>query len=319
MHTLTRRSTVLGLVTLGALGARQLSAAAPKSVRVATPPIDSATSLYVAQSQGYFDRFGIDCEIVEMANGQAISAALLSGDVDVGAINVLSLITAYEKKLPFRIVTLGTLLTAATPVGGMLVRTDSNIQHVTDLDSKIIAVNSLKGIGWISIVNWMDRSGANSKTAQFIEMPFSVMRDALTNRRVDAALLQEPALTIALKSGGTRVVGNAYSSISPRWCYDAWAATQPWISANEDVCNRFADAMLQASIWANAHHDATAAIVSKKMKIDPDITRSMNRDFFVTKPTASLIAPVIDVAAHYDLIASPFPAADLFSSAALRG
>lgn len=320
MKTRITRSTALTLVAAGSVFAARsrTNAAGLPVVRIATPAIDSATALYVAQAQGYFTRAGLAPEITVMSNGQAISSALLSGAMDIGSVNVFSMIMAHAKKIPLRILVLGTVVSTAAPVGGMVVRSDSPITSVQDLDNKIIAVNSLQGIGWISTANWMDTTDANSKSAQFIEMPFSEMPVALASHRVDAILLQEPTLTVTVKKGGVRVIGSPYASISSRWAETAWAASDNWIAKNPENVRRFSAAMRLAAIWANRHHNETAEIVSKTMKIDSDITRSMRRDIFIETPSPGLVEPVIDIAAKYHILAARFPETDLFSSTMLR-
>lgn len=310
---LNRRAVVQGFASLTAAAAVRARAAELAPVRVALLPTDSATEIYAAQSQGYFTRAGLACKISVMPNGAVISAGLLSGSIDVGEVNLLSLVSAHQKKFPLKIVAPGALCSTAMPLGAMLVLNDSTIKSVRDLDGKTIAVNSLKGIGEIATVNWMDKSGGDSKSGHFIEMPFSVMAAALRAHRVDAALLQEPTLSETTVQGGVRDIGSAYGSISSRWMITAWAATEAWIAANSDTARRYAEALRGSSAWSNKNRDKTAQIVSDLMKVDIGVARSMHRYDFAEKPDVSLVAPVIDVAARYGVITSRFPAADLFS------
>jgi NitT/TauT family transport system substrate-binding protein len=315
----TRRNVLRVAASLTYLAmTRRANADALPLVRIGLLPTDASTEIYVADGNGYYTRAGIRCEITTLSNGSAIAAALLSGSLDIGEINALSLIGAHERAVPLRIVAVGSECSTRAPLGEMIVLDGSRILSARDLKNMTVAVNSLKGIGEISAANWIDKNGGNAKSVNFIEMPFSLMAESLTAHRVDAALLQEPILTMTMVKGGMRSIGKPYASIAPRWMLGAWAATADWIESHTQIAEAFADATLQAGIWANHNSSKTAAMVSHTMRVPLDIARSMQRYAFVEKPNSSLVDPLIEVAVRYGMIAKPFPARDLFSSAALH-
>ena len=56
------------------------------------------TPLYVAKELGYFEEEGIDLEIILTPGADKVSAAVLSGDVDLGFAGAESAIYVYEQK-----------------------------------------------------------------------------------------------------------------------------------------------------------------------------------------------------------------------------
>lgn len=132
---------------------------------------------------------------------------------------------------------------------------------------------------------------------KFVELPFPAMGAALAAHRVDAAYNIEPFLTASKDS--FRVLGNAAASISDRFMGTGWLATDTWINAHPDVAARFAAAIHQTAIWANANHKESAAILLRYTKIDPDVAATMNRVEYALTLQPSLLQPTIDVASKY--------------------
>lgn len=285
-------------------------------VRVASNPIESECSLYAAQSEGFFSRAGLAVTIQSMKNGSANAAAILSGSLDVAGINISSLLAAHENKIPFVILTLGEIYTTAAPTTSVLVPKDSPIVSARDLSQKTVAVNGIDGLGHLATRAWADKNGGDSTAIHFIEMPFSTMPAALSAHRVDAALVAEPALSVAKHD--TRVLASSYDAISPLFLISAWIATPEWIAKKPEAARRFNQAMRQSSIWSNHNQDKTAVIASRIMDADIATIRSMTRARYPESQRGpALVQPVIDTAARYHIVA-PIPATDLFSKTLLQ-
>jgi NitT/TauT family transport system substrate-binding protein len=286
------------------------------TLRAGNVPIDSSSEIYAAQSQGFLAKAGIAVDIQSFTNGNAIAAAIVSGSLEFGGVNVLSLAAAHEKGLPLKIVASGSTYTTKNPTTVMLVSNASPLRAARDLSGKTVAVNVLQGIAHVSAESWIDKNGGDSKAVKFIEFPFAAMPAALAANRVDAAVVAEPQITQSRAE--TRLLGKSYDGIGDLWMIDAWTANDAWISANPDVARRFSEAMRQAAVWANNNHDKTAELVSAATKVDISIVRSIRRATFLEHVNLSVVQPVIDVGAQYGALSARFPAADLFYPGALH-
>lgn len=279
-------------------------------------PLDSSSEIFAAQSQGFLAKAGLTADVQSFTNGNAIAAAVVSGALDAGGVNVLSLAAAHEKGLPLKIIGSGSIYTTKNPTTVMLVPIASTLRSARDLGGKTLAVNVLKGIAHVSAQAWIDKNGGDSKAVRYIELPFAAMPAALAANRVDAAVVAEPNLTQARDD--TRVFGKSYDGIGDVWMIDAWVASDAWIAANPDVAHRFGVALQQAAVWANHNRDKTAEIISSAMKIDLAVVRSMRRATFLEHVDLGVVQPVIDVGAQYGALSARFPAADLFFAGALH-
>jgi NitT/TauT family transport system substrate-binding protein len=315
-----QRQTVLtGLgaaLALPLAGVRAARAADTVTLRVGNVPIDSSSEIFAAQSEGFLAKGGIAVDIQSFTNGNAIAAAVVSGALEVGGINVLSLASAHEKGLPLKILASGSTYTTKNPTTVMLVPNASPLKAARDLNGKTVAVNVLQGIAHISAQSWINKNGGDAKAVKFIELPFAAMPAALSASRVDAAVVAEPQLTQS--RGDTRLFGKSYDGIGDLWMIDAWVATDAWIAANPVLAKNFSEAMRQAAVWANRNHDKTAELISSATKIDLAVVRAMRRATFLEHVNLSVVQPVIDVGTQYGALTARFPAADLFYAGALH-
>jgi len=313
-----RRTILAGLAVWGVSAARARPARGTDltTLRVGNVPVDSSSEILAAQSEGFLARAGIAVDIQSFTNGNAIAAAVVSGALDVGGVNVLSLAAAHQKGLPLKIAASGSTYTTKNPTTEMLVPLASPLQTARDLIGKTVAVNVLEGIAHVSALGWIDKNGGDSKQVKFIELPFAAMPAALTANRVDAAVVAEPQLTES--RADTRVFGKSYDGIADLWMIDAWTVSEAWLVANPDLAQRFSDAMQQAAVWANRNHDKTAELVSNATKIDLSIVRAMHRATFLEHVNLGVVQPVIDVGAQYGALTARFPATELFYAGALH-
>lgn len=281
--------------------------------RAGAVPTDSDVVIFLAQSMGYFSRRGFDVTIqAPGSSGDATTAAIVGGSLDFGTINTLSLAVAYQNGVPVKIIAPDAQYTTKAPSTQMLVPRDSTASVAKDLNGKTIAVNALKGVAHVSAQAWIDRNGGDYTSVRFIEMPFSLMPTALTAHHVDAAVIAEPALTVAKKD--SRVFANSYDGIGPNWMIGGCIASEDWIRTHPGVPHAFASAIHDAATWANKHHAETVPMVSAISKVPPDIVAASTRSTFAETMDLSLIQPVIDVAAKYGVLKSSFPAAELVYS-----
>ncbi len=72
-----------------------------QTLRIALIPGDIAAEAYYAKDLDMFKKAGFDVEFTPITSGAAISAAVVSGAVDVGFANVVSLSIAHDHGVPF--------------------------------------------------------------------------------------------------------------------------------------------------------------------------------------------------------------------------
>ena len=289
------------------------------SVRAGTLPIDDGAQVFYAKDQRFFSRAGIDVDIRPMSDGPAIAAAAATGDIDVGFSNLFALAASFTRGAQLRLIAPGQLFSAGRRSLAIIVRADSPYHTGKDLNGKKIGVrvtNSLVGVGAKA---WVDQHGGDSNTIRLVHLPGERHADALEQGEVDAVSTSLTDVPVQ-KNGTKRIIGCPTDAIAPRFIGAGWYARADWIETHRDVARRFAEAIVQAGRWANAHQTESGQILMKHTHLTPKGLDALgdHRVRYGETLDPALIDPLIAVAARYNVIPRVFPARELVAGD-LRG
>jgi NitT/TauT family transport system substrate-binding protein len=301
---------VLAASPLATLAGALPAGAQTAPVRIAGGTIDITASGYYAQDAGFFNKVGLNAEMISVANGAAAAAAIVSGTLEFGCINIVALASAKENGIPFVWAAPAGAYSSQSPTAAMVVARNSNIRSAKDLEGKTVAVSLLKQLADIALHCWLEKNHANAELIKFVELPYSAMDAALKSGRIDAACIEEPVLSQTLVSNG-HLLATGYDALSPQFCEAAWVCSASYARANPDVIKKFADAIALTADWANKNRPATAKILEKYGKTT--LPPVMHRCFFPQRMRASDFQPVVDASAKYGVIKSAFNVRSVFA------
>lgn len=308
MNRLQFQRGVAAAAVTGIAGAPRL-ARAEATVRVGVSPTDTFAEGIYANGAGFFKEAGLDVQLVSLPNSGAMGAAVSGGSLDVATGNAISIASAREAGLPYGIIAPSAVFVAREPTTLLMVAQNAPYKTAKDLDGKIVATIELRGIMQASIRSWMTKNGGDPASLKFIEMPFSTMAAALTQGRVDAAMIAEPALTVARAT--TREIGNPYAAIADEWPLNVWFTTRDWIAKNPAAARTFVQVMSKTAAWANGHPRETGAMLQKVLPLSDAVMARMTRTRFGDRLTPGFIQPVLDTAVKYGVLKRPLDAATL--------
>jgi NitT/TauT family transport system substrate-binding protein len=307
-----RRRTLIRLAAaapLWPLARASLAQAADGAIRFITVHSEQGATAVFADRAGFFKQAGLDIDVELLGNGASVLAAVVGGTTTFGVSNPVSLAVAHQRGVPLVAFAPTAYYTRQAPSSLLLVAPHSPIRSGKDLDGKTIAVNGLRNTPQFATEAWIEKTGGDPKTVNFIEMPYAEMAAALNAGRVEAAFCAEPALSQARAT--TRVLADTYAAIAPRFLTGVYITTIAYAKANPDVVERVAEALRKTAAWANAHPNETAEITSEVAKIDLATVRHMVRARYAERLTPEDVQPPIDVAARYGLLTHSFPASEL--------
>ena len=284
-------------------------------LRLATTMSDDYTPILYALHAGLFKRAGIDVQVTVLANGSAIAAAVAGGAIDIGKASLVSLMAAHSRDVPIVLVAAGAMYNAKTPYAELVMPADATYKTGKDLEGKVIAVPAIGDFNTLVTSMWVDQNGGDSKLLKFTEIPNTAQAIAVAEHRVDAAVLQQPDLAQALEGGKVKVLGLAYSAISPNFMFAGWFAMNDWASKHADLVKTFNRVAGDAARYTNAHHAETAPMLADASKIPLTVIEKMNRVDSSTALDPTIIQPIIDASAKYKMLAHGFPAKDLIFTA----
>jgi len=281
------------------------------TLRVGAGANDTVSELFYAVQLGYFKARNLDVQIQLMTSGASEAAALAGGALDIVESNVVSTSAAHLRGIPFVYIAPGAEYTSAAPTSEMICAKPSD-RSGKDFAGKSVGVVALGDLSQLGPAVWIDATGGDVSTVHYIEMPATAMPAAIARGTVEAGLLPEPYLQIAL-AGGTKACAKAFDMIAPQFMLNGWITTADWLKKNPDVARRFREAMLEAAKWGNKNHKASAEIFKQYSKAPPEIIDTMTRATFAERFDPELFQPVINAAAKYKFIDKAFPAADIIA------
>ena len=195
---------ISGVIICGCLS----PAPAMKTVTVAYLPISDYEPLFIAQEEGFFARQGINVEFEKVPSTAAALPLILSGDVAVysGPLKI-GLINAVAKGEHVRIVAdKGSVAPGSCTGYALMVRKDlfdkGIVTNVSDLKDRKIAEHDSD----YDLYRALAVGNLSSDDVDTVEMEFPTVIPAFRNGAIDAGLVTEPFLTLALNSGSAVIL-----------------------------------------------------------------------------------------------------------------
>jgi NitT/TauT family transport system substrate-binding protein len=292
---------------LAGAGLRAPADAQTKSgLRVGAGNIEAHAEAYYARANGIFAQNGLDVEVQTLRNGAAIASAVTGGDLQIGVSSILQLAAGRGHGLPFVVIAPGAVHDGRIAhTTNLVVAANGPIVKPADLNGKIVAVNTLNGLDQIIVSTLVDKSGGDSSTVKFVEVPPAAAADAVLLGRVAAAQLEEPELSGA----GDRVrrLGDGEDAIASRFVTTGWFTTLDWLAANKDAARRFSAAIFAAGTWAMQNPEKAGVVLQKAL----GLTLTRGTQVFATGRNIRELSPLLTTAVKYT-VASPVSTGDLF-------
>ncbi len=197
---------------------------------------------YVAISKGYFEEEGINLEVVLTPGADAVMAAVLSGDVQIGFSGTEATIYVYnggEKDYPMTFAGL-------TQKDGAFLVSREKIDNFTleDLKGKTVVGGRKGGMPEMTFEWALRQNGIDPKNDLTIDtsVEFAAMQGAFIGGTGDFVTLFEPNATAIEKEGLGYVVAYV-GTLGGKVPYTAYNARKSYIEENPDIIKGFTKAI----------------------------------------------------------------------------
>lgn len=301
---------VVLLVPGGATGTAPAGGTPLTKVTVATLALEPAALAFYAHHRGYFREQSIDARILVLTDPLQLGAAVLSGDAQFSGFNVGGAATMKSRSLPVRVVAAGAVYRREAPTTGLVAAPGEQITRARDLIGKRIAIDAPNTIAHIGLLKWLKGNGVAASDVQLVELPFAQMLGPLRRGTIDAAVLPEPFVTLAIERGAKRVANLLHAVCSQDCLLTIWMARR---DVDATLAARFRNAIQAAALWANrpGNDRASGAILARYVPIDAAVRERMTRTRFSERLRPAIAQPWIDVYAEFGVIPASFRAIDL--------
>ncbi|MET0585139.1 MAG: ABC transporter substrate-binding protein [Candidatus Binatia bacterium] len=226
---------------------------------VAVPVLDvTQSALFVARDQGYFQKEGLDVELILMRGGVA-NQALIGGNVEFTTVPTAGLQAALQGA-PLKVV----LSTFHKPMFWLYSR--PQIRSVKELHNKKIAVSSLGAAGDSALRELIKKSGMdeNRDVAVLAIGTTATRLGALSTGVVDAAMMTFPHNITAAQAGFRELVSFIASDIIQ--LQGAIVTREALLNTQPDVVEKFLRATIKGIIYYSTNRSGAIQILARDVK-----------------------------------------------------
>lgn len=286
-----QKSKLLFLVLLIVISITQLGFTRKTLVKVRIGYIEHASALpfLVAYERGYFKKQGVDVELV-LCGFKNFMDTLLAGRVDLITATSFPALFGIEAEKPglLRFFGTGGEKRGGELVYGILARENSGITSATGLKGK--KIGSISTFTTVNLKLILKQLGLNpDKDVTILPVSGDVAVSALTSGHLDALLLDQPALTIAMETTGAKLISynpRAEYIIDPYWS-GAAVVSQEYLTADPKTLLKVFRALDRAIQDIRHNTEECKVILSKYTPLKTDLAKKMGM-YFLAKSTETV-------------------------------
>jgi len=210
------------------------------------------TPQYVAHALGYFEEEGLDVEILLVSGADKVTAAVLSGDVDIGFCGSEATIYVYNQNQEDYLITFAGL----TKRDGSFIVSREKYDNFTleDLKGKTIIGGRIGGMPEMTLEWTLKEAGIDVKKDLTIDtsIAFASMSGAFIGGTGDFVSLFEPN-ALQLEQQGYGYVVASLGELGGVVPYTAYNAKKSFIENNKDVISGFTKAIQKGLDYVHSH------------------------------------------------------------------
>ena len=197
--------------------------------------------LYVAIEEGYFRNENIDIKLILTPGADKVSAAVLSGDVQIGVAGAESAIYVYEKNEKDYL----QIFSGLTKRDGQFIlgRKDKKDFSLKDLYGKEILVGRSSGMPALNFLNALKNEGIDKNKIKInYNIDFASLSGAFIGNTGDYVNLFEPT-ALKLEKEGYGYVLQSIGLLSGEMPYTTFYARKSYIENNKEIIKSFTKAI----------------------------------------------------------------------------
>lgn len=283
------------------------------SLTIAVLPIGDLGAYFYAQSNGIFEKHGLDVTTETAAGGSAAIAAMAAGDYDIAYSGADGVIKAYANNIPVRIISGANNNQPEGDVDATGLVVAPGITEVSQLAGASIGTNALGNINQVYAQEFLDEKGVSD--VEVVEIPFPEQVAALEAGQIKATLLPEPFASQAVAAGAS-ILGYPYRiGDDETTAVGVYVSTEDFIAENPEAEDAFVEAMTEASEAANdpANRDSLIKAVLGNTQLSEEVANNLTFVQWTTDVTAERIQATADLLVKYGVLSEEVDAAGIIA------
>jgi NitT/TauT family transport system substrate-binding protein len=269
------------LLTIFIVGTAQ--AETVTKVRIMYTAVAPYAASFVAKDQGFFKKRGIDADLILAANGSAIVAGVVAGQVEIGTPTPTVFIQAFDSGLD-QVALAATNALPDTSRSGVIARASSGIKTPQDLVGKKVGVPGINGLLDVIFRRWLASQGIDTKRVTYVETTFPQMNDLLKAGQVDAVVAVDPFYGRILSQATGYLLDDYVRTLPPGTIASVYSATSKWANANKSVVKDFQEALVEAVAFSKINDAAVRESIARYTKLPAAVVANL--------PVPNLVAKI---------------------------
>jgi NitT/TauT family transport system substrate-binding protein len=249
----------------------------PPKIRLGYQVNGGQTPQYVAETEGFFKKNGLEVERVRFNDSTTLVSAIQRGDIDVISSIPGSVLAAREQG--FELVSFIQNEAAkyeAPDSGTVMVPAGSEIKSIADLTGKKIGTSGGRGSQLTAdVFSVLEDNGVEPESVTLVDAPFTTHPDLLASGQIDAVITIDPFTTRILSQKTGSVLFYPYLDSNPGQPLSAWWASKRWIDENPDLVEKFQSSIRESIDWLRADDARARDAVASFTNLDRDLLEQM--------------------------------------------
>lgn len=233
----------------------------PESITIASPPLEQAEFIYIAEDQGLFAENGLNVTVLDgYANGVASVNAMANGETDLSVSAEYPVVTAILGRKNISVIsTIDEFQTS-----WITARKDRGISTIAGLKGKRIGLPRGTIVEFY-LGRFLTLNGINLSAVTLVDINASQSVEALAQGDVDAMTYFQPyAYVIQVRMGDN---GASWPTQGGQLVYAVVAGRQEWVSEHPGTIIKFLKSLSEAEVYANSHPKEAERIVQKRLNL----------------------------------------------------
>lgn len=230
-------------------------------IKIALSPWPGWYPWYIVQEKGFFEKYGVNVELVWFPIYSDSLQALQTGKVDGNSQTLSDTLSPVAKGLPLKAV-----LVNDNSFGGDGVVVKPEYNTLADLKGKKIATE-LGTVDHLLMVTALEKAGMKESDVQYTNMAVNDAGPAFISGHLDGAVLWEPFLSKAISEGKGKLIFS--SADTPGLIPDLLVFNEKILQERPEDVKKIIMAWFDAMEWWKQNPEEGNVILAKRAEITP--------------------------------------------------
>lgn len=235
----------------------------------------ASSALFAGQREGFFEKRGLDVNIVMIRLNPDLPPALIGGSIDIAVMTTPTFFQAIDGGLDL-VVLAGSSVTAKKPSDQIVIAADgTNIHTAQDYIGRKVGVPGIGAGMHVLFRYWLDHEGVNPGKIDFVEISMPQMRDTLAAKTIDAVVAVEPFASQILAGGKGYKALTLSDEIPADKPMVLYTATRAWADQHGKDIAVFRDALREGLSFSGTQPDKTREDINIYAKLPPQVMKTI--------------------------------------------